>query len=1333
MNGLASGRRLWLRALGWMFCAGAMLQAAEPVAPIESSAPAETLSPAVELKTVFPNPPGERAVMEKGVLLKDTPYFWGAPAGRRAQATPYRPLADGFTRVVPELEIPAPEDRRNHRLAFENNQVVVPQRPRLTLLLNAFSAMYGNHDTFPITGVGMKEALPKGTATLGLGTLRLAVEVDGRRAWVDQFEHVEVTYRAGYAGWLCRDEGLGIELRLEARPNVAARGFILRIETLRAPERARLLSHFGGIGFYGNPPGNSANGVDLSHPTAKITSPDLPRAQVLFGLVPAADARDKVPAAALDTTRGTTETMRAVTSSDPVQPLAAQLASPLKVGAVQHAIAVWGVDGYDETIAEVVKRRMKPQALAEPNLSRLWQVWFDNFIGKQLEPEPKYAALAADPAAAWAQADAFWTERQRRWSVQTPDAALNATTSWAGPTLEYFRQPPGYMLGYISWQGYGHITSGFFPLAPLGDLDQMATHLETLAATRLNADDDGSAVPIDSALSNDKELRWTFLNLETVVSEPLNMAYLDHVWTWWQWSGDKARLAALWPAFEDAIEGEMRNRDKDGDGLYHGFYEFWDCDAEQRGPKGAAQTAWMISGLRAGAKMATALGKTELAARYAAEAERSQAAFNAQLWYPEIGQCGARTADDQRYERASIHEVFIPAQRGVLDAFQAVQALRRLKYLYSQTSDFGKPLMFKNDVWPILWSQHYMPPGDISLLYMAAAKNGLADEFYPYYEMVSHAALESTHAGLSLAVGQDGVISTIENGNSDAHAPYAWALAEGLFGIAPDGEPGKVKIAPNFPADWPSAKATIGDVTVEMERDRENYSVTLRIHDKQGRALRLLWPTISGVSAVDWLSAKGEQKLLPAINRTLLELSVPAGQAMEVKLHFAPDVLRLDQDTAEWVTGELQMQKVFGGKAVEIKDPQGCLASSQILANGKEQYVQYVPKAEGYHTFFVRLEGTELNAGLSYWRPVSFNAGPRWVIDQEFAAADPPRTAPIRQVSPQLLPAEKRIVTRVKNRSSIGWSGDFSLTVAGETTRYKGLHFQGNETRELSAVISEKAWASLLPGTIPFSVTASGLESPVQAVKLPRTQAISGDGTQQGKVHAWPTPAQPKNPAPPARERLVQLDLDAARNLTPGQMEKVPMPLDFGGMNTLLGWYNTSYKMEKLPQEYEPLPGLPFRLSAQADTDAGEPMLVLAHAGSTTSSLPTQATLPIGRPVERVYLFAMFHYYAIKAYSPQAEVLLEYADGTRASHPLTPPFSVDCLLRPESPQTFAVNVGESTNPGWNVPHYFLGPIHAQVIDIPTDATKTLKSMTLSQTSTESYMGVLGITLVKPEG
>ena len=63
-------------------------------------------------------------------------------------------------------------------------------------------------------------------------------------------------------------------------------------------------------------------------------------------------------------------------------------------------------------------------------------------------------------------------------------------------------------------------------------------------------------------------------------------------------------------------------------------------------------------------------------------------------------------------------------------------------------------------------------------------------------------------------------------------------------------------------------------------------------------------------------------------------------------------------------------------------------------------------------------------------------------------------------------------------------------------------------------------------------------------------------------------------------------------------------------------------------------------------------MLVLAHAGQPP--LPTRARFEVHRKIERAYALAIFHYYAIKSYSPQAEWILTYEDGKQEVVSLTP-------------------------------------------------------------------------------
>jgi hypothetical protein len=56
----------------------------------------EVIIPRIDLSSVFPNRPVSRETMDKGVLGKDSPWFWDDPAGRRGAKPSLQPLPDGF-------------------------------------------------------------------------------------------------------------------------------------------------------------------------------------------------------------------------------------------------------------------------------------------------------------------------------------------------------------------------------------------------------------------------------------------------------------------------------------------------------------------------------------------------------------------------------------------------------------------------------------------------------------------------------------------------------------------------------------------------------------------------------------------------------------------------------------------------------------------------------------------------------------------------------------------------------------------------------------------------------------------------------------------------------------------------------------------------------------------------------------------------------------------------------------------------------------------------------------------------------------------------------------
>lgn len=1275
------------------------------------TAQADSGSSQIILKSESPSLPHYRNVVDKGIISKDSAWFWEDPAGNRGPKVPYEPAEEGY-RMVNGKSHPLQGSHHQHWLIYQNNRIHVGDRPIINIRVIGGSFMYGTYDSFPITGIGLKDAVQNSTDSFSLGAARLAVYCGSKTKWLDEFEHIETTYKAGFAEWICRDESLGAKIKIQTRPNISARGFICKIQVQEAQPGTKLAAFYGLVGFSKWPYSNFiySTGTSTSNPPNKyrfindgvlVTSEALPRAQSYFGITGTCQT-SLAPENIFDIDNPAAKPIYDQNSNNMRQ--CAKFTTEIAGGQELYAISVWGADKYDKAKAQEVRSRLSSDALEEPFNNQIWLTWYDNFIGMQLEPETKFARLKTDPKKAWDEAEQFWIDRSERWHIETPNKSLNATANWTGQTLEYFRQPPGYMLAQLMWCGYGHITSGWGALGVMGDTENLRTLLAMHAATRQNPTVAGGD-PKNGA--GNKEIRWTFLNLETTVSEPLNAPFVDHVWMCWQWSGDKQWLKALWPAVRDAIHGEMAARDPDGDGLYHGFYEFWDCDIEQRGPKAAAETAWMISGLKNAATMARAIGLFDEAEFYDAQSKKSYDAFQKQLWYSEIGQAGGRGADDQRYERASIHENFIGAQRGVLDQKQAAQAFRRLNYLYSQKSRWGLPLFFKNDVWPIIWSQHYMAPGDTSLTYMAAAKCGLADEFFPYMEVIAAAPLKSYHAGMGLSIGQDGATDSMQNANSDAQAPFAWAIAEGLFGVAPDGEPNRVLISPSIPSNWPRASARFGGICIDIINSEKK--VNLIIADRQKRTLRIQWPTRREVKAVRSNGRKIDYKLQEAVNRALLEIVIKADNKLDLALEFGNEVLSIS-GPSEVIKNKKFELTVANGKAALIDDPQKCFSAQRIAKNR----VELNPVVSGFHTIFVKVE----NKSLAYWAPVSFDVGPSFRIVEEYVAPDPPRKGVIKQVWPRMstrmlpsfaVPQQNELSVKLLNRSATDINSTAKVAIGGESY-IQPVRCGPGKYAEVNIILSSKSWNNLLPGKTDFTVEINGVQ-------------------ETSHIYLWPDEQGKNAPTVPDEARQMQLDLSAAKKLTAAEMKKVTVKQDFGGMDTLLGWYHPAFELKALPKKFEAFPGLIFTGSGITEPNASEPMIILAR--TVEPNLPTSCTIPVNSNIERAYALVVLDYYPIKAYAPQAEWVLNYSDGTKDITQLIPPYNVDSMRRPESPGSFHVkNIGKFANEMAESADHFIGPFHAQVFDIKADSSKKLGSIEARITSTESFMGVIGVTLIK---
>ena len=168
-------------------------------------------------------------------------------------------------------------------------------------------------------------------------------------------------------------------------------------------------------------------------------------------------------------------------------------------------------------------------------------------------------------------------------------------------------------------------------------------------------------------------------------AEEQDFYFVEQVLFHAQWSNTAGSgmkvLKVLWPAVRRAMDQGLRASDPDDDGIFTGYYEYWDNDTRDRGGKCVEQTALALSALRAASAVAGYVGETATADRYEALANRTAALMNATFWLPKIGAWSSAEWNGDIRLRPEAQENFPVVSRGLGDYVSPQQAYLSSRYL----------------------------------------------------------------------------------------------------------------------------------------------------------------------------------------------------------------------------------------------------------------------------------------------------------------------------------------------------------------------------------------------------------------------------------------------------------------------------------------------------------------------------------------------------------------------------------------------------------------------------------------------------------------------------
>jgi hypothetical protein len=350
----------------------------------------------------------------------------------------------------------------------------------------------------------------------------------------------------------------------------------------------------------------------------------------------------------------------------------------------------------------------------------------------------------------------------------------------------------------------------------------------------------------------------------------MNLVYIDELLWHFNWTGDLAYAAQMWPVLTRHLAWEDRNFDPNGDGLYDAYCCIWASDAlyysgsavthssayNYRAHKQAAMIADLLQRAVDAGEMPAPEGESYAtqAAAYAAQADRILSAMNARLWMPAKG-VWAEYQDalglQRRHEAPALWTVYHAIDSETATPRQAYEATRYvdrqiphipLKVLsptatdslheaklaaISAIADGGYATVSTTNWQPYAWSINNVALAEVAHTALAYWQAGRADAGFT---LLKSALLDAMYLGAS--PGNFGQISYYDAARSECYRDFgdpvgitSRTLIQGLFGVRPDRLNGRLYWVPGFPSAWDHAAFTTPDYALAYRRDTVEAAV----------------------------------------------------------------------------------------------------------------------------------------------------------------------------------------------------------------------------------------------------------------------------------------------------------------------------------------------------------------------------------------------------------------------------------------------------------------------------------------------------------------------------
>ena len=541
--------------------------------------------------------------------------------------------------------------------------------------------------------------------------------------------------------------------------------------------------------------------------------------------------------------------------------------------------------------------------------------------GRRVDPGRRFTAGLARSAAL-----------ASRIVVETPEARLNVAASLVPAALDGAWYPPVFRHGGMLWNrpypGWRTMCGG----TAAGWHERVRAEAEFYCGHQVRSSRNRSGRADPARLLTGPAPDSRFYGRGRILQDQgiydMQSQFFDQLVHAWRWTGDAALEKLLRPALELHLGWIRDCFDPDGDGLYESVINGWPTDSVWYGGGGATEeTAYAYRGHVAARELALRAGDRRAAHRHGRIARRIKAAFHARLWIKDRGHAGLYREQgglQRLHEDAWLYSIFLPIDTGLVDAESAAASLHYSEWaLQNERMPYGGRRVWTSNFVPGIWSVRELWPGDNYHLALAYFQAGLGRDGWEVFRGTFQQTVFDTRVPGDFGSPLGGTDF------GDSTHMFARTLVEGLFGYAPDYPNGVVRVAPQFPEEWPRARLRTPDVTLGYARRKETIVLEVSLARAARREIRLAVCAREIVS----VTANGRAaswRAEPGFGCTVVCVSLREGRRAVIAVRTRGSAPTFAPVAIVGAAGRAVVLRARAAAIVEVSDPQGALAGIEL-------------------------------------------------------------------------------------------------------------------------------------------------------------------------------------------------------------------------------------------------------------------------------------------------------------------------------------------------------------------------------------------------------------------